>query len=212
MPGKRENAGKTGKCRENWKKPGNRENAGKPGKCHSKPEKKLGKRKCKPNPKTENAGENPGKSRRKPGNAGKQRRHAGKWPQPSAEVEAAGRHRAFFVDLPGMGRTPPPPDLRYADAGKTLDIYCNFLKEIIIELNLHDVVLIGHSFGGFISQHFAHRHPNLLRTLVYHQLLCLVRPLLTSNVLGVVLPCRNTPLVGSCWDILGIYVYENYPL
>ena len=127
-----------------------------------------------------------------------------------AEVEAAARHRAIFVDLPGMGHTPPSDDLRYADAAKTLDIYCNFLKEVIGELQLTKVVLIGHSFGGFISQHFAHRHPELLHTVV---LSCPAGVFPSSGRAGIywafmfmkIIPCRICDKFGRC----GIWLYHK---
>ena len=49
------------------------------------------------------------------------------------------------LDLPGFGLSPSPPD------SYTLEDYAECIKEIAVRLELKDVTLIGHSFGGRIS-------------------------------------------------------------
>lgn len=47
-------------------------------------------------------------------------------------------------DLPGFGQSPPPPD------HFTIEDYAKCIKELVEKLELKNVTLIGHSFGGRI--------------------------------------------------------------
>lgn len=51
---------------------------------------------------------------------------------------------------------------------KVIDFYCGILEKYIIHyFHNHDqkVILVGHSFGGYISVHFAYRYPHLIEKL-----------------------------------------------
>ena len=61
-------------------------------------------------------------------------------------------HKILIVDLPGHGLSDEPS---YA---WTLDDFVEMLKELIEELKLKDIVLIGHSFGGKISLLYASKY------------------------------------------------------
>ena len=54
-------------------------------------------------------------------------------------------------DLPGSGKTLEPPD------AWSIDDYVDFVEELVKELNLNDVLLLGHSFGGRIAIKLAAR-------------------------------------------------------
>lgn len=77
---------------------------------------------------------------------------------PQLEHFAAAGFRAIAWNLPGYGGSaalPVPSFEAMADA----------LGDLLDELNIDRVDLVGHSFGGMVAQEFAVRHPQRLRTL-----------------------------------------------
>jgi pimeloyl-ACP methyl ester carboxylesterase len=62
------------------------------------------------------------------------------------------------VDLPGHGtRSAEPWDL---------DRAADLIAAAVRDLGAGPAVVVGHSLGGYVSVHFAHRHPDLLAGLV----------------------------------------------
>lgn len=59
--------------------------------------------------------------------------------------------RIIAPDLPGFGESDDP------EFSWSVDDYANFIEELVKELNLSNVLLIGHSFGGRISIKLASR-------------------------------------------------------
>jgi pimeloyl-ACP methyl ester carboxylesterase len=55
-------------------------------------------------------------------------------------------HRVITVDLKGFGKSDKPLDERYAAADQA-----DLLAQMIEEQNLHDLTLVGHSYGGGIA-------------------------------------------------------------
>jgi len=51
----------------------------------------------------------------------------------------------YFVDLPGFGRSQTPPE------SFDLDQYKNVVLKYIEKLNLKNVIVVGHSFGGSVA-------------------------------------------------------------
>lgn len=90
------------------------------------------------------------------------------WPDPWQQlrfVRSAGKRRwmmdfpLYFVDLPGHGRS--------ADPGRdTIATYAQDITRFIESLNLQNVVLVGHSMGGAISQTIALSQPSWLAGLI----------------------------------------------
>lgn len=71
----------------------------------------------------------------------------------------------IFLDLPGHGNSAfsNNPEKHY-----NIPFYCEVLKEIIKELNLKQVCLVGHSLGGHIAiQFLAKKHPSVNGILVF---------------------------------------------
>jgi pimeloyl-ACP methyl ester carboxylesterase len=71
--------------------------------------------------------------------------------------QVRGEHRCVAVDLPLHGGTPPAADY---SLGATADFVAHFCAA----LGLTDVDLVAHDTGGAISQIFAARHPEVLRS------------------------------------------------
>lgn len=67
---------------------------------------------------------------------------------------------AHAIDLPGHGRTPPPPSRRY-DVASHADAVIAYISE----LDRGPVHLLGNSMGGAVSTVVAARRPDLVRTL-----------------------------------------------
>ncbi|MEP7311249.1 MAG: alpha/beta fold hydrolase [Pseudomonadota bacterium] len=72
------------------------------------------------------------------------------------------RFRLIVPDLPGHGQTLHPPIQRMED-------YADALAELLDDLALPSVAIVGLSLGGMIGQAFALRHPQRLSALVLAQ-------------------------------------------
>ncbi|MDQ3577828.1 MAG: alpha/beta fold hydrolase [Actinomycetota bacterium] len=75
-------------------------------------------------------------------------------------AQLSGHAPGIAVDLPGFGRSVPPPDYDY-----TLETHADTLARFITGLDLGPVHVLSNSMGGAISLLFAARHPELLKTL-----------------------------------------------
>jgi len=62
------------------------------------------------------------------------------------------------IDLPGFGKSEVVPNISIAKMAE-------IVWEILKELGLKNIILIGHSMGGYISLAFAEKHPELLMGL-----------------------------------------------
>jgi haloalkane dehalogenase len=85
----------------------------------------------------------------------------------------AGRARCLAPDLIGMGRS-GKPDIayRFADHARYLDAWFD-------ALDLRDVVLVGHDWGGVLAMDWATRHPDRVRGLVVFE--TFLRPMRWSD-------------------------------
>jgi proline iminopeptidase len=73
----------------------------------------------------------------------------------------AGEHRVLWFDQRGAGRS-GRPDL----ATLTMEQLADDAAALVQLLGLGPVVVLGHSYGGFVAQELALRHPELVRALV----------------------------------------------
>lgn len=73
----------------------------------------------------------------------------------SISAVASATHRVVSVDLPGFGKTDVPP------AVWGVYEYTDFIEELVKELELKKLSLLGHSFGGRIGIVYASRHPEI---------------------------------------------------
>jgi haloalkane dehalogenase len=89
------------------------------------------------------------------------------WRRVIAEIEPPGR--CLAPDLIGMGDSGKPPiAYRFADHARYLEAWFDALE-------LHDVVLIGHDWGGALAFDWASRHPRRTRGLVFME--TILRPM-----------------------------------
>ena len=87
-------------------------------------------------------------------------------------------HRLFAVDLRGFGRSDKPK------SGYSCPELSDDIAAFLDAMGISKAVLIGHSFGGLLIQHFAARHPERLLALVL------------SNTFAATLPPKGlTPAV-----------------
>jgi proline iminopeptidase len=70
--------------------------------------------------------------------------------------------RIVYVDLRGHGRSAPVADWSQVD----FDTFAGDVEALRHELGLGKIVLFGHSYGGYLAQHFARRHPEALAGLI----------------------------------------------
>ena len=61
-------------------------------------------------------------------------------------------HRAYALDMPGFGETPPPSEVF------GIERYTQVVEKFCKKLNIENPILIGHSFGGRISILFSSRN------------------------------------------------------
>lgn len=75
---------------------------------------------------------------------------------------AAGAHRAFTPTLTGLGER---SHLLNRDVG--LDTHVADVANLMLWEDLHDIVLVGHSYGGIVARHVADRMSERICSLVY---------------------------------------------
>ncbi len=78
--------------------------------------------------------------------------------------------KRIYIDLPGMGKSPPSADISYSD--HILEIVLEFIAEVIAT---ESFLIVGYSYGGYLAQGVAHHMPNQLLGMF---LLC---PVLYAN-------------------------------
>jgi pimeloyl-ACP methyl ester carboxylesterase len=74
--------------------------------------------------------------------------------------ELSKNYRVIAIDLPGYGKS------QKGDYAYSISFYAEQIKNLIEELNLKNVVLVGHSMGGQIGIKFAINYPNTLSKLI----------------------------------------------
>ncbi len=85
----------------------------------------------------------------------------GRWQHWLETIPSLAEHaRVLAIDLPGFGQSEPPA------AAVSLDGFADATAELIGDLGIERVVLVGHSMGGPIALRFASRHPNLAEAIV----------------------------------------------
>ena len=75
--------------------------------------------------------------------------------------EFAADHRVIAFDMLGFGLSDKPYDFDY-----TLTGHINLVESLIAALELKNITLVMHGWGGTIGMGFAVRHPNLVTALV----------------------------------------------
>jgi 2-hydroxy-6-oxonona-2,4-dienedioate hydrolase len=71
----------------------------------------------------------------------------------------AKKRRVIAVDLIGFGKS-DKPKINY-----TLELFVDFLKSFLKELNIDKLDLMGHSMGGGVSTYFASKYPDKVNKL-----------------------------------------------
>lgn len=85
----------------------------------------------------------------------------GRWQHWLESVPALAEHgRVLALDLPGFGCSEPPK------AACSLDGFADAAAELVRQLEIGRVVLVGHSLGGPLAIRFAARHPDLAEAIV----------------------------------------------
>jgi pimeloyl-ACP methyl ester carboxylesterase len=78
--------------------------------------------------------------------------------QPMGELLAT-RSQVHIIDLPGFGKSPPPPEdwdtAQYADR----------IYQYLAEKGIESADMLGHSFGGRVSIRLAHKYPQQVRSI-----------------------------------------------
>lgn len=77
------------------------------------------------------------------------------------EILSRQGYRVIVPDLPGFGKTPPPP------APWGVEEYAGFVRKFMDQLGIQKFVLLGHSNGGRISAVFAATYPERVERLIF---------------------------------------------
>jgi pimeloyl-ACP methyl ester carboxylesterase len=78
--------------------------------------------------------------------------------QPMGEL-LANRSQVHIIDLPGFGKSPPPP----ADWDTTQ--YADRIHQYLTAKGIESADMLGHSFGGRVSIRLAHQYPHKVRSI-----------------------------------------------
>ncbi|KPU26475.1 alpha/beta hydrolase [Caloranaerobacter sp. TR13] len=70
------------------------------------------------------------------------------------------RFRVYAIDFPGFGESQQPNEV-----WGVYD-YARLTKKFIDKMNMEEVILIGHSFGGRVSIVLANKYPELIRKMI----------------------------------------------
>ncbi len=68
----------------------------------------------------------------------------------------ADTHQVVYLDHRGQGRS----DERRDPTGWTLDTWADDIVRFCDALDIHEPIVLGQSFGGFVAMHYAGRHPD----------------------------------------------------
>tara|TARA_Y100000589_G_scaffold24373_1_gene20097 strand:+ start:6800 stop:7561 length:762 start_codon:yes stop_codon:yes gene_type:complete len=68
-------------------------------------------------------------------------------------------YRVFLIDLRNHGRSPWSDDFSYT-------IMANDIFELCKDLNLNEIILLGHSMGGKVAMNFAQNYSELIKKLI----------------------------------------------
>lgn len=71
-------------------------------------------------------------------------------------------HRVIAIDLPGYGESSKALDVSYS-----LNFYTQILERFFGELNINKVHLVVHDLGGPIGMHWAVRHKQSIKSLIF---------------------------------------------
>ena len=102
------------------------------------------------------------------------------------------RRRVIAVDMPGHGQSDPMPE------GAGLDGYVTAIADLIDELGLSPVPVVGHSMGALIALGLALDHPSLVAALVALNAVYCRDPVARSAV-----EVRAAQLTGGAFEVAG---------
>lgn len=73
------------------------------------------------------------------------------------QTDLSKQYKVIAIDLPGFGKSPLPPyDI-------SLDTIANEVYEWLLEKNISECIMIGHSLGGYITLEIAKKFPNIFK-------------------------------------------------
>lgn len=88
------------------------------------------------------------------------------WSSVVGKLEASSYSlKAITVDLPGFGGSPAPQSTNI-DEGWSVGDYAEIVKGFIEKLELKNVIIVGHSFGGRVGVKLASKYPYIISKLV----------------------------------------------
>jgi pimeloyl-ACP methyl ester carboxylesterase len=76
------------------------------------------------------------------------------------KVTSSSSYQVYTIDLPGFGQSPAPKDVW------TVGDYANLVAEFASKLDLKNLIIVGHSFGGRVGIKFASTRADLVKKLV----------------------------------------------
>ncbi len=73
-------------------------------------------------------------------------------------------YRVHAIDVIGMGLSSRPKFV-ITDPNEVIDYLVESVEQWRVEMNIEKLIFCGHSFGGYISSHYAYKYPERVDNL-----------------------------------------------
>eukprot|EP00039_Didymoeca_costata_P032473 m.37949 g.37949 ORF g.37949 m.37949 type:complete len:434 (+) comp9376_c0_seq1:382-1683(+) len=75
-------------------------------------------------------------------------------------------HEVHSISLPGFGRSESPQNLGDLSVDEATEFWCNVLLRYMDSQGIQKALIVGHSYGAFLSTHFALKFPTKVTKIV----------------------------------------------
>lgn len=126
------------------------------------------------------------------------------WDQVGALLTAAG-HRVHAVDLTGQGAR-----ARLATPATDLSTHIEDVMRVLVEADLHDAILVGHSYAGLVVTGAADRAGDRVRHLVYTDATVPEDGKSAADYAGEAMTRAVIELAGDDWQVANFFPLAKF--